>query len=256
MKYNYNFIFRDKIFKNEKEKINEVNRNIELEINDFDSETEIVFIEPETAKDDLAVIFEKIDKNFRRIVLNKKDWSINNLKEIINNWSVLKREIIFNLNDENSDNVVEFILELSKYYENEEYLSFLLKNYNIIPFFRIFDFKYPKDLEKSTITLFNLLSDGEITFDIKTKTKKEVRNEINVFIEGKEDKKFDLISLKQKIRADYNVTSGYPLGIKINLSGTYKIIDDILDSLKVIIFIEAEKIMQKSIEINISKKED
>lgn len=71
MKYNYNFIFRDKIFKNEKEKINEVNRNIELEINDFDSETEIVFIEPETAKDDLAVIFEKIDKNFRRIVLNK-----------------------------------------------------------------------------------------------------------------------------------------------------------------------------------------
>ena len=255
MRYNYNFIFRDKIFEEEKEKINEVNKNIELDINDFDSETEIIFIEPEIAKDDLAVIFEKIDKNFRRIVLNKKDWSINNLKEIIDNWSVLKREIIFNLNNENSDNVVEFILELSKYYENEEYLSFLLKNYNIVPFFRIFDFKCPKDLEKSTITLFNLLSDSEITFDIQTKTEKDVRDEINVFIEGKEGKNFDLISLKQKIRADYNVPSGYPLGIKINLSGTYKIIDGILDSLKVIIFLEAGKIMQKSIEINIAKKE-
>lgn len=255
MRYNYNFIFKDKIFENIEEKTNEISKNIELEINDYEDEIEIIFIEPKTVKDELAIVFEKIDKNFRKIVINKKDWTINNLKEIIDNWSALKREIIFNLDNENSENIVEFILELSKYYENEEYLSFLLKNYNIIPFFSLFDFKSPKDLEKVTLTLFNLFSNTEIRFDIQSRIEKGIRDEINIFLEGKESKNFDLINLKKKIRADYNIPPGYPLGISININGIYKIVENTLESLKLTILLTTEKIMQKVIEINIVKNE-
>ena len=46
-------------------------------------------------------------------------------------WENLKKEAIFNID---IPAIVDLVLDNSKYFENEEFLAILLKNYNIIPF--------------------------------------------------------------------------------------------------------------------------
>mgnify|MGYP000432313998 FL=1 len=88
--------------------------------------------------DPVEQAYVDIGNVFKEIKIDKKSSDIFNLKEIIKKWENVKKEIVFNTDD---DMLVNFIINISKYYENEKSLEFLLKNFGIIPFFTLINFE-------------------------------------------------------------------------------------------------------------------
>ena len=125
-------ISNEKVFNNTKESeisIEETSDFIDIKLEED---------KPEYSDDLIEQAYVDISNVFKEIKIEKSTNNIFNLKEIIKKWENVKKEIVFNTDD---DMLVNFIINISKYYESEKSLEFLLKNFGIISFFILINFK-------------------------------------------------------------------------------------------------------------------
>lgn len=202
----------------------------------------------------LQEMYSKIDDVFREIVFNKKEYEISNLKEIKEKWVKTKKNIVFNSNE---DSIVQFVIDISKYFENEESLSFLLKNFSFIPFFTLIDFENlskNNQLEKN-LKIYNLFCNDEIAYKVKFSYEEDINREKKIFFVGKEDKCFDIVSIRKKMREELNIPSGSPFSLNFYIKGEYVFLDK-FDNLKVTFILDGGKYINKEYTLNLvpSKK--
>lgn len=239
---------------------NKLENSIEEKENDFDIlETEDKFIFKILKEKDnfipeyLQEAYSKIDDVFKEIVFNKKENNISNLKEIKEKWIKTKKEIVFNSDE---DSIVQFVIDISKYFESEECLSFLLKNFSFIPLFNLIDFENlakNNGLEKN-LKIYNLFFNNEIDYKIKFTYEEDMTREKKILFIGKEDNSFDIGSIRKKMRDELGIPSGSPFSLTFNISGEY-IFTDKFDNLKVTFTIEGGKYIDKEYILNLVPNE-
>ena len=121
-------------------------------------------------------LYKKVNNVFKDIELSKKTQKITNLDEIGKNWDEVKNEILYDYST--PIHIIDNLLSMSNYYEDEILLESILENYNLIPFFRNINFK---DIESNDgiekeLNIYGLLAVGTITYKIKNYVKKEYEN--------------------------------------------------------------------------------
>lgn len=201
----------------------------------------------------LQKVYSKIDEVFMEIVFGKNENSILNINEIKEKWLQTKKDIVFNSDE---DNVVQFVIDISKYFENEEALIFLIKNFSFIPFFTLLDFEELSkndDIEKN-LKIYNLFFDDEINYKIKFKYEEGIR-EKKISFTGKEDNSFDITFLRKKVREELNIPPGSPFSLNFFIEGEYLFIDNFY-SLKVNFILDGGKYINKNYMIILTPYEE
>lgn len=135
----------------------------ELEITDTSSYLQISFKLDEEKEDKLENFFTKLNNNFKVIQINKENKEISNIQDIIKEWKKIKKEAILGID---IPAVIDLVLDNSKYYENEEFLSMLLKNYNIMPFFFLLNLKELNKTNSENLNLYNIIYDSELALTL------------------------------------------------------------------------------------------
>ena len=238
---NYKYIFKVETIDKE-EQTKEYENITEIDIEDKDKYFEVAFKLDEERADRIENFFIKINNNFKVIQINKEDSSIYNIDKIIKGWKILKKEAILNID---IPAIVDLILDNAKFYENEEFLTTLLKNYNIMPFLFLLDFK---DLSKSNcknLKLYNLIFDSELNFDLSFNFEEEKSNKGILRFVGKEAKTFDTTPLRQIIKKEYNIAPGTPFSLELGIEGNYVLENNFIKSFKAVITIICPKVMKK-----------
>lgn len=191
----------------------------------------------------LQEAYSKIDDVFKEITINKKGYEILNLKEIKEKWIKTKKDIVFNSDE---DNITQFVIDISKYFENEECLSFLLKNFSFIPFFTLIDFENlskNNEIEKG-LKIYNLFFNDEINYKVKFTYEEDMTGEKKISFLGKEDNSFDITSIRKKIKEELNIPPGSPFSLEFYIKGEYIFLNK-FDNLKVIFTINGGKYISK-----------
>lgn len=138
-------------------------------------EIELEEDKPKSFNDLIEEAYIDISNIFKEIKIDKKSSDISNLKELIAKWESVKKKIVFNTD---SDMLVNFIINISKYYENEKSLEFLLKNFGIIPFFTLINFEDLSSNNKiKNLTMYNIVSANPIIYRVELKYNEEVNGE-------------------------------------------------------------------------------
>ena len=158
-------------------------------------EIELEEDKPKSFNDLIEEAYIDISNIFKEIKIDKKSSDISNLKELIAKWESVKKKIVFNTD---SDMLVNFIINISKYYENEKSLEFLLKNFGIIPFFTLINFEDLSSNNKiKNLTMYNIVSATPIIYRVELKYNEEVNGEKKIEFLGSTAPEFDIIEMKK-----------------------------------------------------------
>lgn len=210
-----------------------------------------IFLENDKPKyeDDLIEeCYIKIGNLFKIIKISKINGNILNIKELIKKWENLKKEIVFNVEDEM---LVQYILNNSKYYENYEALEFLLKNFSIIPFFRLLNFKDLKsNTEEKTLEVYNIVPEGKIDYKIKLNYSEELTGEKEITFKGERTSNFDIGIIKNIFRQKYNITKDKVFNLDTNIKGNYILEDDFIKEMNIYLTIDGGKYFVKEYAIS------
>lgn len=175
---------------------------------------------PRYENDILEHYYIKIGNIFKEIKLSKIDNSILNIQDLIFKWETLKKEIVFNIEDEM---LVNYVFNMTKYYENKVILDFLLSNFNIIPFFKMIDYsKLENNNNKEKILgLFGIFLEEKLEFKIKCEYSKKYNGDEEILFSGEKNPNFDISEIKRNLREKYNITYDKVFNLNLKLSGKY-----------------------------------
>lgn len=216
----------------------------ELEIIDTSSYIQVGFKLDEEKEDKIENFFIKLNNNFKIIQINKENKEIYNIQDIIKNWKKIKKEAILGID---IPAIIDLVLDNSKYYENEEFLSMLLKNYNIMPFFFLVNLKDLSKTDSKNLSLYNIIYDSELAFTLSFSFEEEKNEKGILYFTGKEDSKVDTFELRKLIKEEYNVPSGKPFSLQFKIEGMYFLEKNTIQGFKTTIVIDSPKVMKKII---------
>ena len=158
-------------------------------------EIELEEDKPKSFNDLIEEAYIDISNIFKEIKIDKKSSDISNLKELIAKWESVKKKIVFNTD---SDMLVNFIINISKYYENEKSLVY-------IPLF-------DEVSENNSEDVSNFLS---IIKDLKNKDQNDKNFKDNYYLQKVKELKYkDTYRIKIK---EYKKVDGYLLPIKMEI---------------------------------------
>lgn len=216
----------------------------ELEIIDTSSYLQISFKLDEEKEDNLENFFTKLNNNFKTIQINKENKEISNIQDIIKEWKKIKKEAILGID---IPAVIDLVLDNSKYYENEEFLSMLLKNYNIMPFFFLLNLKELNKTNSENLNLYNIIYDSELSLILSFSFEEEKNEKGILYFKGKENPKVDTLELRKLIREEYDVLPGKPFSLEFKIDGMYFIEKNTIQGFKANLIIDSPKVMKKII---------
>lgn len=216
----------------------------ELEIIDTSSYLQISFKLDEEKEDNLENFFTKLNNNFKTIQINKENKEISNIQDIIREWKKIKKEAILGID---IPAVIDLVLDNSKYYENEEFLSMLLKNYNIMPFFFLLNLKELNKTNSENLNLYNIIYDSELSLILSFSFEEEKNEKGILYFKGKENPKVDTLELRKLIREEYDVLPGKPFSLEFKIDGMYFIEKNTIQGFKANLIIDSPKVMKKII---------
>lgn len=216
----------------------------ELEIIDTFSYLQISFKLDEEKEDKLENFFTKLNNNFKTIQINKENKEIFNIQNIIKEWKKIKKEAILGID---IPAVIDLVLDNSKYYENEEFLSMLLKNYNIMPFFFLLNLKELNKTNSENLSLYNILYDLELSFKLSFSFEDDKNEKGILYFKGKENPKVDTLEFRKLIREEYNVLPGTPFSLEFKIDGMYFLEKNTIQGFKANLIINSPKVMKKII---------
>lgn len=216
----------------------------ELEIKDTSSYLQISFKLDEEKEDKLENFFTKLNNNFKVIQINKENKEISNIQDIIKEWKKIKKEAILGID---IPAVIDLVLDNSKYYENEEFLSMLLKNYNIMPFFFLLNLKELNKTNSENLNLYNIIYDSELSLILSFSFEEEKNEKGILYFKGKENPKVDTLELRKLIREEYDVPPGKPFSLEFKIDGMYFIEKNTIQGFKANLIIDSPKVMKKII---------
>ncbi len=216
----------------------------ELEIKDTSSYLQISFKLDEEKEDKLENFFTKLNNNFKVIQINKENKEISNIQDIIKEWKKIKKEAILGID---IPAVIDLVLDNSKYYENEEFLSMLLKNYNIMPFFFLLNLKELNKTNSENLNLYNIIYDSELSLILSFSFEEEKNEKGILYFKGKENPKVDTLELRKLIREEYDVLPGKPFSLEFKIDGMYFIEKNTIQGFKANLIIDSPKVMKKII---------
>lgn len=216
----------------------------ELEIIDTSSYLQISFKLDEEKEDKLENFFTKLNNNFKVIQINKENKEISNIQDIIKEWKKIKKEAILGID---IPAVIDLVLDNSKYYENEEFLSMLLKNYNIMPFFFLLNLKELNKTNSENLNLYNIIYDSELSLILSFSFEEEKNEKGILYFKGKENPKVDTLELRKLIREEYDVPPGKPFSLEFKIDGMYFIEKNTIQGFKANLIIDSPKVMKKII---------
>lgn len=216
----------------------------ELEIIDTSSYLQISFKLDEEKEDKLENFFTKLNNNFKVIQINKENKEISNIQDIIKEWKKIKKEAILGID---IPAVIDLVLDNSKYYENEEFLSMLLKNYNIMPFFFLLNLKELNKTNSENLNLYNIIYDSELSLILSFSFEEEKNEKGILYFKGKENPKVDTLELRKLIREEYDVLPGKPFSLEFKIDGMYFIEKNTIQGFKANLIIDSPKVMKKII---------
>lgn len=201
-----------------------------------------IFLEedkPKYREDLIENCYVKIGNLFKKIKISKYNNKILNINELIEEWTKLKKEIVFNIED---DMLVSYILNVSKYYENYEALEFLLNNFSIIPFFRLINFQN-LELNKGEkfLEIYNIIPVGKIDYKVKLEYLEELTGEKEITFKGEKAPNFDMADIKKFFRENYNITKDKVFNLETNINGNYILEGNFLKELNICLTIKGGK---------------
>lgn len=216
----------------------------ELEIIDTSSYLQINFKLDEEKEDKIENFFIKLNNNFKVIQINKENKEISNIQDIIREWKKIKKEAILGID---IPAVIDLVLDNSKYYESEEFLSMLLKNYNIMPFFFLLNLKELDKTNSENLNLYNIIYDSELAFSLSFSFEEEKNEKGILSFKGKENPKVDTSELRKLIREEYDVPPGTPFSLDFKIDGMYFLEKNTIQGFKANLIVDSPKIMKKII---------
>lgn len=216
----------------------------ELEIIDTSSYLQISFKLDEEKEDKLENFFTKLDNNFKTIQINKENKEISNIQDIIKEWKKIKKEAILGID---IPAVIDLVLDNSKYYENEKFLSMLLKNYNIMPFFFLLNLEELNKTNSKNLNLYNIIYDSELALNLSFTFEEEKNEKGILYFKGQENPKVDTLELRKLIREEYDVSPGTPFSLGFKIDGMYFLEKNTIQGFKANLIINSPKVMKKII---------
>lgn len=201
-------------------------------------EIELEEDKPKSFNDLIEEAYIDISNIFKEIKIDKKSSDISNLKELIAKWESVKKKIVFNTD---SDMLVNFIINISKYYENEKSLEFLLKNFGIIPFFTLINFEDLSSNNKiKNLTMYNIVSATPIIYRVELKYNEEVNGEKKIEFLGSTAPEFDIIEMKKILKEELGISSDKTFTLSSAIIGKY-LFKDNLENLEVVLKLDGGK---------------
>lgn len=213
-------------------------------------EIELEEDKPKSFNDLIEEAYIDISNIFKEIKIDKKSSDISNLKELIAKWESVKKKIVFNTD---SDMLVNFIINISKYYENEKSLEFLLKNFGIIPFFTLINFEDLSSNNKiKNLTMYNIVSATPIIYRVELKYNEEVNGEKKIEFLGSTAPEFDIIEMKKILKEELGISSDKTFTLSSAIIGKY-LFKDNLENLEVVLKLDGGKYFNKEYIISLEK---
>lgn len=213
-------------------------------------EIELEEDKPKSFNDLIEEAYIDISNIFKEIKIDKKSSDISNLKELIAKWESVKKKIVFNTD---SDMLVNFIINISKYYENEKSLEFLLKNFGIIPFFTLINFEDLSSNNKiKNLTMYNIVSANPIIYRVELKYNEEVNGEKKIEFLGSTAPEFDIIEMKKILKEELGISSDKTFTLSSAIIGKY-LFKDNLENLEVVLKLDGGKYFNKEYIISLEK---
>lgn len=214
-------------------------------------EIELEEDKPKSSNDLIEEAYIDISNIFKEIKIDKKSSDISNLKELIAKWESVKKKIVFNTD---SDMLVNFIINISKYYENEKSLEFLLKNFGIIPFFTLINFEdlSSNNDEVKKLSIYNIIASNPIIYKVKLKYNEEVNGEKKIEFLGSTAPEFDMIEMKKILKEELGISSDKTFTLSSAITGKY-LFKDNLESLEVVLKLDGGKYFNKEYIISLEK---
>ncbi|WP_462424834.1 hypothetical protein ABF215_11025 [Fusobacterium sp. THCT13E1] len=238
-------ISNEKVFNNTKESeisIEETSDFIDIKLEED---------KPEYSDDLIEQAYVDISNVFKEIKIEKSTNNIFNLKEIIKKWENVKKEIVFNTDD---DMLVNFIINISKYYESEKSLEFLLKNFGIIPFFTLINFK-ELSLNNDKIrnlNIYNIIPTNPIVYKIKLTYNELINGDKEITFSGDTAPEFDMVESKKILKEEYEIPSDKTFTLSTTIAGKYIFRDD-LENFEAVLKLEGGKYFKKEYIISLIK---
>jgi hypothetical protein len=127
----------------------------------FNAELDMIFDEE---KEEIS-LYKKINNAFKEIELDKNTKEIININEIVKNWKDFRNNLLYDTSS--SAETMEFLLAISRHFENTELLKYALNYCGVIPYFlniNLIDFNANNNAKRE-LKLYNLLSDGAMVYD-------------------------------------------------------------------------------------------
>lgn len=213
-------------------------------------EIELEEDKPKSSNDLIEEAYIDISNIFKEIKIDKKSSDISNLKELIAKWESVKKKIVFNTD---SDMLVNFIINISKYYENEKSLEFLLKNFGIIPFFTLINFEDLSSNNKiKNLTMYNIVSVNPIIYRVELKYNEEVNGEKKIEFLGSTAPEFDMVEMKKILKEELGISSNKTFTLSSAITGKY-LFKDNLENLEVVLKLDGGKYFNKEYIISLEK---
>ncbi|MGL5123723.1 MAG: hypothetical protein ACRC6K_06165 [Fusobacteriaceae bacterium] len=242
---NYNIKIKNHLETTDEIKNNEVNyeNNYACDIEE-DSDKIIITFQKKEEQELEENIYSKLDKIFNRFIIDKKTLEIMNIDELGEKWKVEKKNQIFNSKNKE---VISILMELSKYFENKEYLSKLISNYLFMPFI-LFFIKNIKE-KSNKLEIYGVFIEEILQFDVDI-----LKKEDKYILEGKIDPEFDAVDYKKNIRDYFSIQPGKPFSLLIDLKGEIEY-DEFIKEFKVEINLKSEKLINYTYSIEILKED-
>ena len=207
---------------------------------------------PKYPDDSIEQAYADISNVFREIKIEKNTNNIFNLKGIIEKWESVKKEIVFNTED---DMLVNFIINISKYYENEKSLEFLLKNFGIIPFFTLIDFKnLSSNNDKiKNLNIYNIILTNPVIYKIKLKYNELINGDKEITFSGDTAPEFDMVESKKILKEEFEIPSEKTFTLITTVAGKY-VFKNSLESFEAVLKLEGGTYFKKEYTISLIKK--
>lgn len=195
-------------------------KSMGVKILELDDRVRVVFEKDKSATDDdIEAVYVEINNVFKEIEIDKKSGGIANIDFLMNRWLKLKKDIVFNTDEEM---LIHFMIELSRYYEDREYLEFVLKNFSVIPFLLLINLNdlAKNDKVEKKLRVFNIFSQKEFLYRVKLKYE-ENNGEKVIEFSGNEDSAFDMVSFRKKMREDLGLGADKAFSANVSVEGKY-----------------------------------
>lgn len=197
---------------------------------------------PLKTEDEDNEFYNDVENIFSKILLDARTLEIVNQDEMMNKWQEIKKKTIFGKKDKMT---IKALMELTRFYEDREALTFLVRTHLEIPFIILF-YRYKK-LGENVIkeTIFNIFTNDSVDFIFEFKEEEE-----KIKLKGELAPNYMKVDYQIILKKLLEIPSSELFYPRIEINGEYEYEEE-LKSMTVNITINSDRCMKYSKEFKI-----